>query len=139
MVCSGMGIPRIYGCLKDLYHMEEPLWLADQLKTADDPTPVIVEAAVSYEKSCDLAIATLDRFTSILGAEAANLALKVVATGGVYLGGGIPPRILPFLEQKRFLNAFGNKGIMTEMLVQIPIHIITNSDAALMGAASCML
>lgn len=84
---------------------------------------------------CDIAVATLDRFVSILGREAGNLALKVVTTGGVYLGGGIPPCILPALEKEWLLEAFWNKGIMTEMLIQVPVHVITNPHIALLGAA----
>ena len=79
--------------------------------------------------------ATLDIFASILGAEAGNLALKVVATGGVYLGGGIPPRILPILENGQFMRAFQAKGRLSDLMARIPVHVIINPKAALMGAA----
>ena len=137
LLCSGMGIPHIYDFLKESGHADEPAWLSEQLAMADDPTPVIITAALDQETPCEICTATLGHFISILGAEAGNFALKVGAIGGVYLGGGIPPRILPALEREkeRFLNAFWNKGIMTEMLVNVPVHIIVNPQAALLGVA----
>jgi glucokinase len=74
-------------------------------------------------------------FVSILAAEAGNLALKVLATGGVYVGGGIPPRILPFLQDGAFAERFRSKGRLAEILTNIPVHIITNPEIALLGAA----
>lgn len=79
--------------------------------------------------------ATLNAFVSILGAEAGNLALKVLATGGVYLGGGIPLRILPALEQERFMEAFRRKGRMSDLLACVPVHVILNPKVALLGVA----
>ena len=93
LICSGLGLPTIYAFLKDRGHAEEPVWLAEQLAAADDRTPVIVNAALGKGRTCELCVDTLNIFVSILGAEAGNLALKVLATGGVYLGGGIPPPI----------------------------------------------
>ncbi len=132
-VCSGRGLPNIYAYLRDSGTACEPAWLAEQLAAADDPTPVIVNAALARE--CELCIATLDAFVSILGAEAGNLALKVMATGGVYLGGGIPPRILPALEQGRFMEAFRRKGRFSDLLARVPVHVILNPKVALLGAA----
>jgi glucokinase len=132
-VCSGRGLPNIYAFLKDSGYADEPAWLAEELAAADDPTPVIVNTALARE--CELCVATLDTFVSILGAEAGNLALKVLASGGVYLGGGIPPRILPALEQGPFMQAFRNKGRMSDLLVRFPVHVILNPKVALLGAA----
>jgi glucokinase len=70
-----------------------------------------------------------------LGAEAGNLAITVLATGGVYLGGGIPPRILPALKRGKFMDAFRHKGRMADLLVRMPVHVIMNPKAALLGAA----
>jgi glucokinase len=134
-VCSGRGLPNIYAYLKDSGYADEPAWLAEQLAAADDPTPVIVNTALSRERPCELCVATLNTFVSILGAEAGNLVLKVMATGGVYLGGGIPPRILPALEGKRFLEAFQRKGRMSDLLARVPVHVILNPKIALLGAA----
>jgi glucokinase len=134
-VCSGRGLPNIYGYLKDSGYADEPVWLTKQLAAADDPTPIIVNAALDSERPCELCVTTLNAFVSILGAEAGNLALKVLASGGVYLGGGIPPRILPTLEQKPFREAFRHKGRMSDLLVRVPVHVILNPKVALLGAA----
>ena len=134
-VCSGRGIPSNYAYLKDSGHAEEPSWLAEELAKASDPTPIIAKAALSSDRSCALCVATLDVFVRILGAEAGNLALGVMATGGVYLGGGIPPRILPLLEDGRFLEAFRQKGRFSDMLCRIPVRVILNPKSALLGAA----
>ncbi len=134
-LCSGIGLPNIYAYLRDSGYAPEPTWLADRLATAPDPTPVIATAALDVDKPSELCVATLDLFVSILGAEAGNLALKVLSTGGVYLGGGIPPRILPALRREQFLRAFRSKGRFAAMLEQMPVHVILNPKAALLGAA----
>jgi len=134
-VCSGRGLPNIYAYLKDSGYADEPAWLTEQLAAADDPTPIIVNTALDSQKGCELCVATLNAFVSILGAEAGNLALKVLASGGVYLGGGIPPRILPALEQQRFMEAFRRKGRMSDLLARVPVHVILNPKVALLGAA----
>ncbi len=134
-VCSGRGLPNIYGYLKEIGHAEEPSWLAGKLAAAEDPTPIIVETASDPEAPCELCVATLDVFVSVLGAQAGNLALTVMATGGVFLGGGILPRILPFLERDRFAEAFGRKGRFSELLGRVPVHVILNPKVALVGAA----
>jgi glucokinase len=134
-VCSGRGLPNIYAFLKDTGYAEEPTWLAELLASVDDPNPVIVEAAVGGDRRCDLCVATLETFVSILGTEAGNMALNILATGGVYLGGGIPPRILPALEGGRFMTDFQDKGRMSDLMARIPVHVILNSKVALLGAA----
>ncbi len=134
-VCSGRGLPNIYAFLKDSGYANEPAWLAEELAAADDPTPVIANAALYSERPCELCVATLNTFVSILGAEAGNLALKVLASGGVYLGGGIPPRILPALEQEQFMEAFRRKGRLSDVLANVPVHVILNPKVALLGAA----
>ena len=97
--------------------------------------PVIVDAALT-EKD-DLCIRAVRLFVSILGAEAGNLALKTLAAGGVYLGGGIAPRIIPFLDEGPFLAAFRRKGKMADLLFRMPVHVIIEPRAALIGAADC--
>jgi glucokinase len=134
-VCSGTGLPNIYAFLKDSGYAEEPAWLAKELTEAEDPNPIIVNAAFNEERSCELCIATLNTFVAILGTEAGNMALNLMATGGVYLGGGIPPRILPALEDGRFMKDFHDKGRMSHMMAQIPVHVILNPKVALLGAA----
>jgi len=134
-VCSGRGLPNIYAYLKDSGYAEEPPWLTEQLAAADDPTPVIANAALDDKSECELCVETLNTFVSILGAEAGNLALKVVATAGVFLGGGIPSRILPALKGGQFMQAFRRKGRMSDLLAQVPVHVILNPKTALLGAA----
>ncbi len=134
-VCSGSGLVNIYAYLKDSGFAEEPEWLAKQMGSAHDCTPVIVKAALDESKPCNLCKSTLDMFLSILGAEAGNMALKVMASGGVYLGGGIPPRLLSNLENGPFMNAFRRKGRMSNLMEGIPVYVILNPKAALMGAA----
>jgi len=132
-VCSGPGIPNIYAFLKKQRFAQESPEMKKALKKAADPTPVIVQNAMDGE--CELSIATLNTFVSILGAEAGNLALKVMATGGVYLGGGIPPKILNKLKDGTFMASFVNKGRFADMLAQIPVYVILNDKTALFGSA----
>ena len=136
-VCSGgLGIPNIYRFLKETGHAQEPEWLSSRLAGTDDQTPVIMAAALDRENPCPLCQAALDLFVSILGAEAGNQALKIMASGGIYLGGGIPPRILPELQKPAFLNALRKKGRFQAMLTNFPVHVILNSQAGLLGAAA---
>ena len=134
-VCSGRGLPNIYAFLRDSGYAEEPEWLAEQLAEVDDPNPIIVKAALDETKQCELCVATLNTFVSILGTEAGNMALNLMATGGVYLAGGIPPRILAALEGEQFLLDFQAKGRMSDLMARIPVHVILNHKVALLGAA----
>ncbi len=132
-VCAGIGIPNLYDFLKDTGRYPEPEWLAEALSQAPDRTPLIAHAAL--EGRAGICEATLDLFTAILGSEAGNLALKVLAVGGVYLAGGIPRRILPWLRNPQFRQFFTDKGRFTEILERIPVSVVMNPDAALLGAA----
>lgn len=132
-VCSGKGIPNLYNYLRDSGHYTEPPWLREELATAEDPTPIIVKTAL--EARADICEATLDLFIEILAGEAGNLALKVLATGGIYLGGGIPPRILPRLKNDSFTAAFLDKGRLADVLTDVPVYVILNPKTALYGAA----
>ena len=133
LLCSGPGFGRIYRFLRRRGTEEEPDRLAQRLAQADDPAPVIVEAALAG--SSELCVRTVRLFVSLLGAEAGNLALKTLATGGVYLGGGIVPRIIPFFDEGGFLTAFKRKGRMAGLLDRIPVRAILTPRAALIGAA----
>jgi glucokinase len=134
-ICSGMGLPNVYDFFKETGRYEEPSWLAEALADADDPTPLIVETALDEAKDCPICEATLQVFVSVLGSEAGNMALTVLATGGVYLGGGIPPRILKALKSSTFLDSFLRKGRLSHLLAPIPVYVIMNAKAPLMGAA----
>ncbi len=89
----------------------------------------------ALEARCAACVEALDLFVSIYGAEAGNLALHGVTTGGVYLGGGIAPKILPALQNGRFLEAFISKAPLGELLASIPVKVILNERAGLLGAA----
>lgn len=132
-VCSGLGIPNIYTFLRETGRYPEPEWLRRQLEEVVDQTPVIIRAAVSNE--AEICVNTLRMFMEILGDEAGNMALVVLATGGIYLGGGIPPRILPQLQSGPFMKFFSDKGRFSEIIGRIPVHVIYNPKSALYGAA----
>ncbi|HVJ07109.1 MAG TPA: glucokinase [Acidisarcina sp.] len=132
-VVSGMGITNIYEFLRDAKGMQEPTWLRDRMKV-EDPNAVIGELGVAG--SNELCSRALDMFVSAYGAEAGNLALKALSVGGVYLGGGVAPRILPKMESGLFMKAFLDKGRLSGLLKQMPVRIILESRAALMGAAA---
>lgn len=136
-VCSGPGLWRIYRFLRERESAEEPSWLAERLAGADDPVPILIGTAL--KEKTGICIRTVSLFCSILGAEAGNLALKTLATGGVYIGGGIVPRILPFLEEGTLLSAFRRKGRMGDLLSRIPVHVILEPRAALIGAVDCIM
>ena len=133
-VVSGIGMTNIYEFLREGRGMEEPRWLAEQMAAADDRNAVITEMGLNAKSA--LCEKTLDMFASAYGAEAGNLALKVLSVGGVYLGGGIAPRILEKLRDGVFMKAFTDKGRLSQLLVNMPVRIILESRAALIGAAA---
>ena len=111
------------------------VWIG-RLKTLD-PARVIGEAGV--EGRHPLCVESLDMFVSILGAAAGNLALTGMTTGGVFLGGGIPPRILPKLKEPFIIHAFADKGRFKTLLEKIALRVILNNQTALLGAAACAM
>ncbi len=138
-VCSGIGIPNLYAFVRDCLLQQETPEVAEQLAAASDPTPVIVQAGMSTEQMCLVCRTTLELFVDILAAEAGNLALKVLATGGVYIGGGLPPRMLPLIKRSRFLQIFRDKGRLGDVLSRIPVHVILEPKAGLLGAAAAAM
>ena len=138
-VCSGSGLPNLYDFLKARGTEKEEPWLAERLAASEDRSPVIVDAAFDPRSPSSLALASLELFASILAAEAGNAALRVLATGGVYLGGGMPRRILPLLERASFVERFRDKDRMAHLLVGIPVHVIVARGVALSGAAHVAL
>jgi glucokinase len=133
-VCGGRGIYRLYQYLQDRFPEEETPWVRDAMATAIDPVPVIVDGGMQLPYPCPLCARTLCLYASLLGSEAGNMALKVMATGGVYLGGGIPPRILPFLREGGFMQSFRAKGRMSFLMEAMPVHVILEARAPLIGA-----
>jgi len=133
-IVSGPGLVNVYLFLKDTNrgNEKEPQWLRDEI-AAGDPAAAISNAAVSAR--APLAEQALDLWISIYGAEAGNMALKVLASGGVFLAGGIAPKILPKLAGPLFMQAFLSKGRMQPLLEAIPVRVITNEKTGLLGAA----
>ena len=131
-VLSGPGLINIHRFLVDTGRGPEPAWLKEQL-AKENPGAVITKAAL--EKADPVCDQAMDIFVSIYGAEAGNLALKVLGTGGVFLGGGMAPRIVSRLQQPAFKEAFWSKGRMSKLLKDVPIQVIVNDKTALLGAA----
>ena len=121
----------IYEYLRDA-KKNEPTWLAEKIK-AGDPAAEIAEAGLKGQ--AEIAKQALDLFASIYGAEAGNLALKAMAINGVYIGGGIAPKLLPKLKDGTFMKGFTNKGRYKRLMTQIPVHVVMNQHTGLLGAA----
>ncbi len=132
-VVSGIGLKNIYSFLRDAKSMEEPQWLKDRMQH-EDVNAVIGSAGESG--TSELCVKALDMFASAYGAEAGNMALKVLANGGLYLGGGIAPKILTKMQDGTFMKAFLDKGRLSPMLELMPVRVILESRCALIGAAA---
>lgn len=135
-VLSGPGLVNVYSWLRESGGYKEPSWLSRMLE-GRDPARVISETALKGRSR--LCAASLNMFASIFGAVCGNLALTGMTTGGVYLGGGIPPKILPVLKRDPFMKAFTDKGRFSDFMKKIPVRVIMNERAALLGAARCAL
>ena len=133
-VVSGMGLVNVYHFLRETHRAEEPAWLAEQMR-AGDPGAIIAHAAQSGRSP--LCVQTLDLFMALYGSEAGNLALKIMATGGLYVGGGIAPKNLDKLKDGTFMRHFAAKGRMQPVLEAMPVKVILNENTALIGAARC--
>jgi glucokinase len=132
-VVSGMGITNIFEFLRDVRGLEVPASLAERM-LQEDPNSVITELALAAKS--EICERTLDLFVSAYGAEAGNLALKVMSIGGLYVGGGIAPRIVSKLKDGTFMKAFTDKGRLSQLLVNTPVRIIMESRTPLLGAAA---
>lgn len=132
-VISGPGLFNIYRFFKESRGVEEPKSLTDQFAAADDPSAVISKAALA--KEAEICVKSLELFVSIYGAEAGNLALRAKSVRGLYIGGGIAPKILAKLKDETFMRAFVDKGRYTDLLTAIPVQVVLNDQAALRGAA----
>jgi glucokinase len=132
-VLSGPGLFNIYCFLKETGKFEEPKWLADRFSAEDDDSAVISKAALANE--AEICVKALELFVSMYGAEAGNLALRAKSVRGLYVGGGIAPKILDKLKDGTFMRAFVDKGRYADLLSAIPVQIVLNEQAALRGAA----
>ncbi len=132
-VVSGLGIKNVYAYLRDAEKLDEPQWLRDRL-AGEDPNAVIGQCA--EDGSSSICFETMRLFSAAYGAEAGNIALKVLAIGGIYLGGGIAPKILKTLQNGAFVQAFLDKGRLSPLLQSIPVRVILDDTCALLGAAA---
>ena len=131
-VLSGPGLVRLYRFLRQRSQAAEPEWLTAALRHRDAGAVITQTASARRDRCCRQAV---EWFASLYGAEAGNLAMKALATGGVYLGGGIAPKMLPFLRHGGFMRAFLDKGRMRRLLAEMPVRVIVDEHAALLGAA----
>ena len=132
-VVSGPGLTNVYEFLREVRGIDEPNWLAERM-AAEDPNAVITELAM--EAKSEICEKALDIFVSAYGAETGNLALMLLSVGGVYVGGGIAPRILDKLKDGTFMKAFTDKGRLSQLLVNTPVRVILEPRTALIGAAA---
>ena len=132
-VVSGIGLKNIYEFLRDSKKMEEPAWLRDRMQ-AEDPNFVI--GTTGEDGSSELTAKVLEIFSGAYGAECGNMGLKLLAQGGVYLGGGIAPKILKTLQDGKFREAFLDKGRLSPLLEKMPVRVILEERCALIGAAA---
>jgi glucokinase len=133
-VLSGPGLVNTYEFLRSAGGGKESAELAEKL-SGGDAAAAISRAAL--DGSSDLAVKALDLWIEVYGAEASNLALKIMATGGLFLAGGISPKVLEKLKTPLFMNAFLNKGRLRPVVESIPVQVVTNEKAGLLGAARC--
>ena len=131
-VLSGKGMSNLYRFFRQRSGQPEPAWLTEQLKTGDLGAVVSQAGLAGKDPAC---VETVDCFTRNYGSEAGNLALKMLSLGGVYIGGGIAPKMLAKMQSPLFLDAFSQKGRLSPVLESMPVHVILNDKTALQGAA----
>jgi glucokinase len=131
-VLSGMGMKNLYRFFRQRSGLPEPEWLTEEISKGD---LAAITTQVGLAKKDPVCVEALDAFVGIYGSESGNLALKMLALGGLYIGGGIAPKMLEKMQGETFLEAFFNKGRMRPLLETIPIYVILNDKTALQGAA----
>jgi glucokinase len=131
-VLSGPGLQNLYRYLRDTRRAREPVWLTEQMREQDATAAI---ACAGLDGTCELCVEALDMFVAVYGAEAGNLALKLMATGGIYVSGGIAPRIIEKLKDGCFMNTFVAKGRLAPLMRSIRVQVVLNDRVAVMGAA----
>jgi glucokinase len=132
-VLAGPGIKNVYDFLRDTKRAEEPAWLREQMTATKDPAALISQVAL--DKKAPICEQTMSIFVSVYGAEAGNCALKFMSLGGIFIGGSIAAKNIPLMKRSEFLEAFFDKGRMRSLLEDMPVKIVLNDDAGLLGAA----
>jgi glucokinase len=132
-ILSGPGIKNIYDFLRDTQKAEEPQWLKDQMDASSDPPALISQLAAEGKAAiCDQ---TMTIFVSIYGAETGNVALNFLSTGGIYIGGSVAAKNVSKMKDPVFMQSFLDKGRMESLLKEMPVTIVLNDDAGMIGAA----
>ena len=132
-IVSGPGIKNIYDFLRDARKAEEPQWLKDQMEGAPDPPALISQLAAEGKAAiCDQ---TMKMFVSIYGAQTGNVALSFMATGGIFIGGSVAAKNLALMKDPIFMQSYLDKGRMASLLKEMPVTVVLNDDAGLIGAA----
>ena len=131
-VVSGSGLVSLHACLCDLRQREIPDWLQQSMQAGDPAAAISSAAQQGRDEICTEA---LQWFIHLYGVEAGNLALKLMASGGMYVAGGIAPKILEQMQDGTFIEAFCAKGRMRVLMERMPVRVVLNDDVALQGAA----
>lgn len=132
-ILSGPGIKNIYDFLRDTGKADEPEWLREQMSAAPDPPALISQLALANKAAiCEQ---TLSIFVSVYGAESGNCALYFMSTGGIFIGGSIAAKNVSKMKDSVFMQSFLDKGRMSALLEEIPVKIVLNDDAGIMGSA----
>ena len=135
-VLSGPGLRNVFEFLRDTGRGSVEPWLQQEMEKGD-PAPAFSRAAL--EGTSPICVQTLDLFVSLYGSEAGNLTLRLMATGGLFVGGGIAPKILPKMRGPAFMESFLSKGRLRPVLETVPVRMILNDNTALFGAARCAI
>lgn len=131
-VVSGMGIVNLYRFFRTRMTYPEPKWLGEEIMAGDAAAAISTAALAGKDEAC---MRTMELFISLYGAEAGNLALKLLAAGGVYIAGGIAPKVVPLLQQSTFMDSFTTKGRLSDLVKAMPVYVVLNDKIALYGAA----
>ena len=138
-VLSGLGLFNVYSFLRDTNFAPEPDWLAAEIEGGDKSARTAAISRAALSNKSELAAKALDMFVEMYGAMAGNLALILKSAGGLYIGGGIAPKIIEKLTDGKFMGAFRDKGRMSALAESVPVHVILDDKTALYGAARCAL
>ncbi len=135
LLCAGPGISLLFEFYKQMSKIEPASWVVKEIRQGFDITAVVVKGATVEDDTCSLCRQTIDLYLRLLGSEAGNLALKLFSRGGLFIGGGVVPRLVGKVSFAPFLQAFRKKGKMEKLMTSVPVRIILKKDAILCGTA----